>query len=82
MGRILLPIPSWSPNDKWGIRHKIKGSRVVLSSNAEKSMPGRMASHHVQILWKKISYRYVPLQFSYLIEFVKEVYQIKLLNFK
>jgi hypothetical protein len=54
VGLILLPIPPWSPHDKWGNRHNIKGNRVVLSSNAEKSTPGRMGSRDVQILWKKV----------------------------
>jgi len=74
VGPILLSIPSWSPQDKWGNRHKIKGNRVVLSSNAEKSTPGRMASHDVQILWKKVFWHYVPLQFFYIIEFIEEVF--------
>jgi hypothetical protein len=70
----LFPTPSRSPHDDWGNRFEIKGKRAVRSSNAEKSRLGRMASHNVYILWKKIFQRYVPMQFLYVIEFVNEIF--------
>jgi hypothetical protein len=66
---ILLPIPSLSPHDEWSNRLKIKAKRAVLPSDAEKSMPVRTGSTDVQILWKNMSWRYVPLQFPYIIKF-------------
>jgi len=44
-------------------------------------MPGRVASHNVQILWKKGFELYTPLQFLCIIEYVEDVPWENLLNF-
>jgi hypothetical protein len=58
-----------SPDDEWSNRLKIKGKRAMLPSDAEKSRLRRGASSDVQILLKNILSRYVPHEFSYIIEF-------------
>lgn len=77
----LFPTPSRSPHDDWGNRFGIKGKRAVRSSKPDKSRLGRMASHNVYILWKKISQPYIPMQFLYAFEFVNEIVFKKLINF-
>jgi len=49
-----------------------QGNRAVPPSNADKSIPGRMASHDVKILWKKEFLFRIPPQFFYVIGYVEE----------
>jgi hypothetical protein len=81
-GTIFSSILPASPEERRQNLSKTNGKRALLSQKIAKSGLGGVAFLDVEILWKKMCYRNLPLQFSYGIEIHAETLLEKLLRFQ